>query len=238
MDADRELPGSAPSGPVPGAAVGLEGVPGLPGVVNAAVGLTAFFYFMTVYFFTHSEEYLYGSTSGFHGVIAGFLVAVKQAVPEHEVRLLAVLTFRLKQLPLVLVGAVVLLYVLTGVDLVTFSLLGMFSAWVYLRFYQEKPGGAKGDATEAFSFSSFFPQLVRPVIDKLTTPIYRGLCPGHFSHYSAQHYSHTGAPLPGSDLTEAQRRRERGARALEERLSAKASERSNMAKESGSEQSV
>ena len=47
-------------------------------------------------------------------------------------------------------------------------------------------------------------------------------CPGHGS--LALPYTITSAPLPGSDLSEAQRRRERGARALEERLNKAARE--------------
>jgi hypothetical protein len=40
---------------------------------------------------------------------------------------------------------------------VTFTVLGTYFSWVYLRFYQERPNGTMGDATQDFSFSSFFP---------------------------------------------------------------------------------
>lgn len=65
-------------------------------VVNAAVGVLAFCWMMLVFMMTGSEEYLYGRANGFHGVIAAFLVAIKQLLPEHEVRLLAVTRIKLK----------------------------------------------------------------------------------------------------------------------------------------------
>jgi len=64
--------------------------------VNAAVGVLAFCWMMFVFMMTGSEEYLYGRANGFHGVIAAFLVAIKQLLPEHEVRLLAVTRIKLK----------------------------------------------------------------------------------------------------------------------------------------------
>jgi hypothetical protein len=64
--------------------------------VNAAVGVLAFCWMMCVFMMTGSEEYLYGRANGFHGVIAAFLVAIKQLLPEHEVRLLAVTRIKLK----------------------------------------------------------------------------------------------------------------------------------------------
>jgi len=189
-------------------------------VTNAFTGVITFAYMMTVYFATASEEYLYGKAFGFHGVIAGFVVAIKQLMPEHEVRILGLVRFRLKNLPVVVLLLAVLLYVTAGCELVTFTVLGTYFSWVYLRFYQERPNGTMGDATHDFSFSSFFPISFRPVIDKLTNPIHKLLCPGRDNSTS---YSLAGAPLPGSDQSEAQRRRERGARALEERLNAAAS---------------
>eukprot|EP00976_Prorocentrum_cordatum_P024593 500357-Prorocentrum_minimum.AAC.5 len=38
----------------------------------------------------------YGKVCGFHGVVAAFVVAIKQLMPEHEVRLMGVVRFRLK----------------------------------------------------------------------------------------------------------------------------------------------
>ena len=35
----------------------------------------------------------------FHGVVAAFVVAIKQLMPEHEVRLMGVIRFRLKVPP-------------------------------------------------------------------------------------------------------------------------------------------
>jgi hypothetical protein len=45
----------------------------------------------------------------------------------------------------------------------TFAVPGVFAGWVYLRFYQQRPNGSQGDTTEAFAFSTFFPEQLRCV---------------------------------------------------------------------------
>jgi hypothetical protein len=89
----------------------------------------------------------------------------------------------------------------------TFAVPGVFSAWVYLRFYQQRPNGSQGDTTEAFAFSTFFPVQLRPLINKLTHPCYRVLCPGHGASAAQSAFVINSGPLPGSDDAEAQRRR-------------------------------
>jgi membrane associated rhomboid family serine protease len=48
------------------------------------------------YAITASGTLLYTQFAGFHGLIAAMLVAVKQIMPQHEVKLLGVLKFRVK----------------------------------------------------------------------------------------------------------------------------------------------
>ena len=49
--------------------------------------------------------------------------------------------------------------------------------------------------------------LRRPLINKLTNPCYRVLCPGHGASAAQSAFVMNSGPLPGSDDTEAQRRR-------------------------------
>ncbi|KAL0358679.1 UNVERIFIED_CONTAM: Rhomboid-like protein 19 [Sesamum angustifolium] len=101
-------------------------------------------------------------------------------------------------------------------------IFGTYIGWIYLRYWQRKPETkVRGDPSDEFAFSTFFPEVFRPVIDPLATIFERLLC-GRRSEASDEPRGYTlgVASLPGSDPVEASRRRERGARALEERLAA------------------
>ncbi|KAI3685672.1 hypothetical protein L6452_34927 [Arctium lappa] len=79
---------------------------------------------------------------------------------------------------------------------------------------------AKGDPSDEFAFSTFFPEFLRPLIDPIASIFHQMLCGRSEASNEARGYTVGTAPLPGSDPVEASRRRERGARALEERLAA------------------
>lgn len=181
-----------------------------------------------LYFATRQENYLYKPLSGFHGVLAGFLVAVKQLMPDQEV---TVLKLRAKWVPSVFVlfttvlGAVAV----DAMAFLPFVVFGTYSSWVYLRFYQRHAdSNHKGDLSGEFSFVTFFPEFSRPIINPICL-IFEKLFCGRISHPEDEGQGHVlgGVPLPGSDAFDASRRRERGARALEERLNytAKADEK-------------
>jgi hypothetical protein len=46
-----------------------------------------------------------------------------------------------------------------------FTPFGLLVGWIYLRFYQPKSDGIVGDASDGFSFASFFPEVVQYVKD-------------------------------------------------------------------------
>ncbi|KAG8501928.1 hypothetical protein CXB51_004586 [Gossypium anomalum] len=100
-------------------------------------------------------------------------------------------------------------------------IFGAYMGWIYLRYFQRKPEAKhRGDPSEDFAFSTFFPEFLRPIIDPIASVFHRMLCGKSEASTNAQGYTVGGAPLIGSDPIEASRRRERGARALEERLAA------------------
>eukprot|EP00250_Pteridium_aquilinum_P015019 c22331_g1_i1 orf=209-1162(+) len=174
---------------------------------------------ITLYFATTQANYLYKPLSGFHGVLAGFLVAVKQLMPDQEV---TVLKLRAKWVPSLFVIFTTLLGTL-AVDAMTFLpfvIFGTYSSWVYLRFYQRHPdSNHKGDLSGEFSFVTFFPEFLRPIINPVCLICEKLFC-GRTAHSESEEHGRVlgGVPLPGSDAFDASRRRERGARALEERL--------------------
>ena len=47
------------------------------------------------------------------------------------------------------------------VILLIMVLSGTIIGWVYLRFYQPRGKGVKGDLSESFSFASFFPEATQ-----------------------------------------------------------------------------
>ena len=62
---------------------------------------------------------------------------------------------------------VVLLYIILCVFnvlpliLLTMVVSGVMIGWVYLRFYQPRGRGVKGDLSDSFSFASFFPEPIQ-----------------------------------------------------------------------------
>ncbi|KAK3268442.1 hypothetical protein CYMTET_23062 [Cymbomonas tetramitiformis] len=123
-------------------------------VINTTVGVAAFVIMLSLYFCTGSEYYLYGQLHGFHGVIGALFVALKRSIPEYEVKLFVCISLKVKYLPLLLVFiATVISEVIMDDDLVMFTLLGTYSGWVYLRYYQHNAlTGTKGDLSEAMIF--------------------------------------------------------------------------------------
>ncbi|PNY00103.1 transmembrane protein 115-like protein, partial [Trifolium pratense] len=145
-------------------------------IVNTLTSACIFITAISLYYVTRQEIYLYTPLSGFHGVISGFLVSIKQIIPDQEIPFLKI---KLKRKP------------------------------------ETKH---KGDPSEDFAFSTFFPEVLRPVIDPIASIFHRMLCGRSGASNDAEDYNLGSEPLPGSDPIEASRRRERGARALEERL--------------------
>ncbi|MCD7461214.1 Rhomboid-like protein 19 [Datura stramonium] len=190
-------------------------------IVNFLTSVFVFITAISLYYITRMEIYLYMPISGFQGVLSGFLVGVKQIMPDQE---LSILKLKAKWLPSLALLLTIAISFFTA-DLVSYLptiVFGTYLGWIYLRYWQKKPETKlKGDPSDEFSFSSFFPEFLRPVIDPIATVFERMLC-GRRSETSNEERGYTlgGSTLPGSDPIEASRRRERGARALEERLAA------------------
>ncbi|MBA0815480.1 hypothetical protein Gohar_000249 [Gossypium harknessii] len=169
-------------------------------VINFLTSVCVFITAIALYGVTRQENYLYMPLSGFHGVLAGFLVGIKQMVPDQE---LPRLKIKAKWLP---------------------SLMLLFSVAISFftpEYLQRKPESKhRGDPNEDFAFSTFFPEFLRPIIDLIASKFHRNLCGKSEAFIDTLGYSLGSAPLPGSDPIEASRRREKGARALEERLAA------------------
>ena len=188
---------------------------------------------------------------------AAFLVAFKQLVPEHTVSLFrASIRIRVKHFPAVFVLLNSLSGPLLGTDTAFFlSWLGFLTAWIYLRFYRVAPLLAttatgeeaviKGDASDTFAFSHFFPDSIQVVLDPLTDSIYKTMVAFRLcvpfseeaidqSNEQASARAEGGLPSlmtggrggrVGGRREEAERRRALALKALDQRLNAAAAAR-------------
>lgn len=198
--------------------------------------------------------------NGALAVEAAFLVAFKQLVPEHTVSLFrSLIRIRVKHFPAIFV----LMNTLSGPLLRTDTALflgwfGFFTSWIYLRFYRQAPSlstsetgeGAivKGDASDTFAFSHFFPDSIQVVLAPLCDSIYNTLVAARvctpFSEEAVdagneQASARAEGGLPsllnpssrggraGGRREEAERRRALALRALDERLNAAAANRAS-----------
>ncbi|CAK9136148.1 unnamed protein product [Ilex paraguariensis] len=189
-------------------------------VVNFLTSVCVFITAISLYYITRQERYLYMPLSGFHGVLSGFLVGIKQILLDQE---LSVVRVKAKWLPSLALFLSIIICFFTGetTTILPTLIFGTYMGWIYLRYWQRNPETKfRGDPSDEFAFSSFFPEFLRPVIEPIATIFGRMLCGRSETSIEARGYTTGGAPLPGSDPIEATRRRERGARALEERLAA------------------
>lgn len=192
-----------------------------------------------------------------HGALAleaAFLVAFKQLVPEHTVSLLkGTLRIRVKHFPALFVLLNSLSGPLLGTDTAFFlSWFGFLTAWIYLRFYRIAPSLAttdtgqaaaiKGDASDTFAFSHFFPETLQLLLDPVCDSLYNTLVAARIctsfsteaidaGNEQAQARAEGGLPSLmngtggrrlGGRREEAERRRALALKALDQRLNAAA----------------
>lgn len=123
-------------------------------------------------------------------LVAGFMVAFKQLVPQHTVVLFkGRIKFKVKRIPFIFLTTVSFLGVFTSVLYSLMAWIGFFTSWLYLRYYRRayvdpmlpfnstsigpslsyehsNPSGIKirGDASDSFALHTFFPEPFNFVI--------------------------------------------------------------------------
>lgn len=114
---------------------------------------------------------------------ASFLVAFKQLVPEHTVTILkGIIKMRVKHFPAIFLLLNSISGIIFGTDTAAIlAWLGLLTSWTYLRFFKYQPDltgtstnglGFKGDASETFTFATFFPDAIQPPIAFVTDQMY------------------------------------------------------------------
>ncbi|MCI27169.1 transmembrane protein 115-like, partial [Trifolium medium] len=98
--------------------------------------------------------------SGFHGVISGFLVGIKQIIPDQELPFLKIKTKWLPSITLLL-SVAVSFWTIEATSYLPTIVSGAYISWIYLRYWQTKPETKlRGDPSEDFAFSTFFPEFL------------------------------------------------------------------------------
>lgn len=188
---------------------------------------------------TQDRAWLSTSIYGSVALQAGILVAFKQLVPEHTVTMYRQLVkIRVKHFPaLFLLSTIVSAPILGNYAAIATSILGFLSGWVYLRFYKislpdlgAQMVSIKGDASETFSLSQFFPDIVQAPIDRLSETVFEllvsiGVCLpfGQDVLESTNEFGHRTAGT-GVGRAEAERRRTAALRALDQKMTRQTNE--------------
>lgn len=167
-----------------------------------------------------------------------FLVAFSQLVPAHTVTLFrGILSMRVPRFPLVYIGIVSVLSLTPLLSSASFwlAIFGFLTSWTYLRFYKvvfpdlesSQPTSLRGDASETFAFSEFFPAPAKPFVAAFADQVFELLVAMRlcvpFSHADmsgARGDNFLQRGPPGSARAEAERRRAIALRALDQRLHA------------------
>ncbi|XP_032231642.2 transmembrane protein 115 [Nematostella vectensis] len=193
-------------------------------ILNVGTSLLISVVCLALYMATFNLHIWFFQFSGMTGIISGMLVAFMQINPDQELQVSSV-GVKIKQVPslLVLLYLVLVLVGLLPMVQLGMVLSGLFIGWVYLRFYQPRARGVKGDLSEGFAFDNFFPKMVQGPISTLSTIVFNimikvGICSKPVRTYDVGAPSAITISLPGMDPADAERRRQKALKALNERL--------------------
>nr|CAB3267031.1 transmembrane protein 115-like [Phallusia mammillata] len=193
------------------------------GIVTVLSGLLTGAFYLFCYMVTFNIAYLFDiSIYGLGAYTAGILVALKQS--KGDQMLVGTLGIYIKHLPLLFILLILLLKLVGFVQsssLVHVS-FGTLVSWTYLRFYQSHSRG-RGDSAEKFAFQTFFPSPLDGPVGILSNTIFNILLKVKICRKTSYRYD-VGAPskititLSGVDALDAERRRNKAIKALDERL--------------------
>eukprot|EP00112_Aurelia_sp_Birch-Aquarium-sp1_P006744 Seg1738.12 transcript_id=Seg1738.12/GoldUCD/mRNA.D3Y31 product="Transmembrane protein 115" protein_id=Seg1738.12/GoldUCD/D3Y31 len=179
---------------------------------------------LLAYLSTNNLNIWFATFSGMAGLIGGIAVAFKQIMPDNKIDL-RITEIRVEMIPSLLLFTSCIFSAVGMVPLTNplqlFS--GILVGWIYLRFYQPRGKGIKGDMNEHFEFAAFFPTPIRPPIRKISLIIFNiliktGICKTPVRTYDVGALSAITISLPGMSPNDAERRRRKALRALNERL--------------------
>ncbi|XP_053958033.1 transmembrane protein 115 [Anastrepha ludens] len=197
-------------------------------LTNFGVSILTTIYYLFYFVVTDNPSILFDvHIHGLAGYVAGICVAVRQIMPDHLIFKTRWGKLTNRNVPLTVFVASIIAWAINLLDgtYPTMFGSGLIVAWIYLRFYQWHPNG-RGDSSESFTFASFFPSVMQPVISILVNPIY--ICCLKLSVVKtpapprsaslAGSLSSVSIQMPGADAHDIERRRQIALKALSERL--------------------
>lgn len=201
-------------------------------VITSLVAIFTSLFYYIVFAFTFKEYFLFDiHINGLGGLLGGFVVAIKQIMPDTVIINASFIRLKQDHLPglLILTSCVLYLFGLTSLTYVVMLVQGTFIGWVYLRFYQRHKNGTKGDSASSFVFASFFPGQIQPIIAIIANTIFNLLVQIKICKKPPTRYNVNGngqsqitITLPlvnaGIENSDAERRRQKALKALKERL--------------------
>lgn len=166
--------------------------------VNVAVGILSTAHYILIYAAKGDAIYLYGvRIYGLTGYLAAVCVSVKQLLPDSVVFSTALFKFKNNHIPAASFIFSWILYILnltSGVSVITLF-YGLIVSWIYLRFIQFHPTNrTRGDLSDGFSFYTFFPNVLQPLVFLISNLIYSTavkckVIPNYASNNSPQYAS-------------------------------------------------
>ncbi|KAI1127564.1 eukaryotic integral membrane protein-domain-containing protein [Nemania abortiva] len=210
-------------------------------VVSLIPNILCFLLLVTMFTVTRNEDWTLTTINGTIPLQISFLVAFSQLVPAHTVTLFrGVLSLRVPRFPLIYIGLVTAANLTPWISSASLPLtiFGFLTSWTYLRFYKavfpdldsSQPASMRGDASETFAFSEFFPAPVKPFVAALADQVFdmlvamRVCTPFSQADISAaQGNNFHQRSAPGGVRAEAERRRALALKVLDQRLHAASS---------------
>lgn len=202
-------------------------------IITSLVAIFTSFYYYVVFAFTFKEYFLFDiHINGLGGLLGGFVVAIKQIMPDTVIINASFIRIKQDHFPglLILISLFLNLIGLTSSTYVVMLVFGTLTGWVYLRFYQRHKNGTKGDSASSFVFASFFPTQIQPFIAIIANTIFNLLVqikickkpPTRYNVNANGTQSQITITLPlvnaGLENSDAERRRQKALKALKERL--------------------
>ncbi|EDQ85968.1 uncharacterized protein MONBRDRAFT_33994 [Monosiga brevicollis MX1] len=195
-------------------------------IVNVATVLATTAAFIFLFAVTGDIGMLFWQFSGFTGCVAGFMVAYKQAYPQHSL-VLGPLRLESKDGPLLLILVLTVLRLMHVISMapVLMAVFGFLAAYIFLRHYQYRDH-LRGDPSDAFAFEEFFPTgthiasliHIRDALRNRCRSVVRLLCPKNGRAFDLSKTSQLHLNMPDLRNSESNRRQAKALRDLDQRL--------------------
>uniref|UniRef100_A0AC34QCS5 Uncharacterized protein n=1 Tax=Panagrolaimus sp. JU765 TaxID=591449 RepID=A0AC34QCS5_9BILA len=191
-------------------------------ITPLCIALIAIFEFA---FFQSFNFYYYGILNGLSPLAVGILVAVKQFLPDTVVVATPFGRIKNNHLPGCSLAGSFILWIFGFVrGAVIFQIaFGIQVAWCYLRFYQIQSDTHEfGDHSEHFAWATLFPRRTQPVAVTVGKAVYRTLVKlkicKHVEYTGFEQFEPVDVVFPTPESRDAERRRQKALRDLNERL--------------------